>query len=400
MLDFPRFRSAHGLRPRDWLPSLSWSHVGNEAELEELAPDAEAVLLRSVSASLIGALPPTVRALRLGWCPDVRDDTLALLSGLPALEWLFLDHPLHPELGEGALEPAAALPKLWGLALRARPEESRAPWLHSAHLAPLRGRPLRALALSSHPGLEDLSPLGDLPSLRSLDLTGCPARRGLSASAVETLFIDAPLPMAEDTWSAIGRMERLVRLSACQRTGPLPPLALPALEVAYLFGARGLSVSGPALARLDLGGGPLPAPAQLSAHGALEAVRLPAHKLGSAHLSAISGVRSVWLSGGAPRIKPADWRLLSGCRSLVLDCALRLGRRHLAALGALRLETLVILRGAERLKPAELAGLAGLSGAERIHLEGCRDVSGLQAALPGARVTTEAAALVSEARRG
>jgi hypothetical protein len=390
--DFPRFRSGHGIRPRDWLVNPQWHHVGAPEDLDTLPEDAAFTAVRSVSAQALGTLPVSTRALQLSWCSDVDDRSLALLARLPALEWLFIDHPLHPRLSVAGLRVLQQLPALRSFALRARPEEANTPSLESAHLAPLDGLPLRSLALVNHPALDDLSLLDALPGLETLDLSGCPVRSGLSVRGLTSLHLDGRAPLSQETWAAIGHMSRLRVLSACQREGDaLLPVVLPALEDAYLYGSRGLSVRGPALRRLDLGGVALPAPESLAD---LRVLRLSAHRLDRTHLAALGRVESLWLEGGSPKLVPADWAHLTGCRRLTLSCALKLSAAHLTAIGSLSLEELHIYKGGERLKPKVLSGLAALTSARWIHLEGCRDVAVLRAALPGVRITTEATAPV------
>lgn len=387
VFDFPRFRSGHGIRPRDWLPSLTWH---NASALADFPPDAQAIYVRNLPGGAIGHLPTGVEALRLGWCPALDDDALAGLAGLTRLRWLFIDHPVHPRFSPGALAVLRGLPALRALALRARPEEDRTPVLTSAHLAALEGLPLSALALGNHAALHDVSALRTLPGLRTLDLTGSDVRAGLPPQ-IEALHLDGKQPLSEECTDAIGQMTALRALSLCQRTGDRA-WTLPRLETAYLFGARGLSVSGERLARLDLGETRLPSPEALAAHTGLRAIRLPGHRLTGAHLAALPGVAHLWIEGGAPKLQPGDWAALRGCQRLTLACGLKLRPAHLEAIAALPLETLHILRGAERIAAGSLGGL---SGARWIHLEGCRDTTPLHAALPAARITTEPTARVS-----
>jgi hypothetical protein len=351
--------------------------------------------MRNVSAELAHRLPRSTRALQLSWCPGVSDKAVRMMAQLPALEWLYLDHPLNPQLSKQALAPLTDLPGLWGLSVRARPEEEGTPFLAAEHLAPLAGIPLRSMSLVNHPGLEDLSRMGPMPQLTRLDLSGCPVLRGLSVVGVETLFMDARRQMTEDTWEAIGRLGGLTQLSVCNRSGAGALLDNDALEVVWLYGSRGLAVRSARLQTMDLGETPIP-PAEALAHcDGLGALRLPGHRLSAAHLGARGSLQALWIEGGAPKLKPDHWAGLQRCERLTLACALKLNARHLKAIAALKLSELHILKGAERLRPRDLAALGGLGAARWIHLDGCRDVDALRAALPGTRVTTEPSERVS-----
>ncbi|MEL6343903.1 MAG: hypothetical protein AAFV53_12270 [Myxococcota bacterium] len=391
MSAFTRFRSAHGVRPKDH-QDLDWHHIHAPSDVDAVPDEARAISIRGLSVGLFKALPPNLEALHLNWCADLDDAFLERLRDGRAIRWLYIDHCLAPDLSGAALAGFSGSDSLEVLAVRARPDDPPlridGVALHSAHR-------LRILALQNHPALADVSGLADLPALEILDLGGSPARSALTLTTLRRLLLDGPLPFDPQMMSSLPALAGLEEMSLLDRRWPAGATAAP---FGQLTGLRRLSLRGsrqipdtslfsalPPLEVLDLAEIRAPSTEALKTLPPISALRLPGHKLTDGHLAAAPDTATLWLAEGAAKISPHGWdgRTARGLQHLTIDCMLKRTRRHVRGWADLGLLSLTIYRGAEALRPADLAPLRGLP---RLHLEQ-GDIDAVSTALPGTQVT-------------